>query len=642
MSTRHVSEADRVRAALAVIPAEDYTTWIGMAFAVKAGLGEDGFGIWDAWSRTAHNYSERAARAAWRSAGADGRKTLASLFWLARQHGFDPGYNGVQGDPRGARPGDRQGGQTASLAHRPEAAARDDARLRARHAAVAREACAIWQCARPVGPAHPYLERKQVAPVPALRELEAQALRVLLGYPPCSSGEPLEGRVLVVPVHAGDTLSTLELIDADGRKSALAGGLKAGGCWIATAGQTHEARLLPIVIAEGVATALSAWQATGWMCVAALSAGNLARVAAAWRARYPQAELLVLAESGAGHEAALRAAQAVSAALAMPRFAPQARIAGAVPTDFNDMAVLSGLRAVGDLLRDAVYAEQKQPPGAAAGPGRQYAAAMTADRPMEGRAMERDNTQQTGNAAPAGQRRTLRLRAGQQQASGGEESGQRGEPDQAPGQDGSATAHTADDVRPHGDAHDVHDVHGQALTAQDGPVRREAGELLYGLDTVPPETRALAQHRFGVQVRMATPRVNGGPYRGEVYSTEHYVIQEVSTRSVVFHAKAGMEFISGRLRWMDENQRLNGADVQVAYDGVQPKVYPWDRARDQLERTVASLKKSARDMGLGPDLETTLEQLQTASWIRVREARAAAFARTHGQVRDGSQDVPER
>lgn len=42
MSTRHVSEADRVRAALAVIPAEDYTTWIGMAFAVKAGLGEDG------------------------------------------------------------------------------------------------------------------------------------------------------------------------------------------------------------------------------------------------------------------------------------------------------------------------------------------------------------------------------------------------------------------------------------------------------------------------------------------------------------------------------------------------------------------------------------------------------------------------
>ncbi|MEK6296156.1 MAG: DNA replication protein, partial [Paraburkholderia tropica] len=142
------------------------------------------------------------------------------------------------------------------------------------------------------------------------------------------------------------------------------------------------------------------------------------------------------------------------------------------------------------------------------------------------------------------------------------------------------------------------------------------------------EIKALAQHRFGGQIRMATPRENGGPYRGEVFNTEHYLIQEVSTRSVVFHAKANMEFVSDRLRWMDENRRLNGAEVQVGYDGSHGKVYPWDRARDLLERTVASLKKSAREVGFGSELDATLDQLQGASWTRVREARAAALVQS--------------
>lgn len=162
----------------------------------------------------------------------------------------------------------------------------------------------------------------------------------------------------------------------------------------------------------------------------------------------------------------------------------------------------------------------------------------------------------------------------------------------------------------------------------DASARRQVGEPLYGLDEVPGEIRALAQHRFGAQIRMATPRENGGPYRGEVFNTEHYLIQEVSTRSVVFHEKSDMEFVSDRLRWMDENQRLNGAEVQVGYDGARAKVYPWDRARDQLERTVASLKKSAREVGFGNDLDATLDQLQATSWTRVREARAAALAQS--------------
>ncbi|WP_155632055.1 PriCT-2 domain-containing protein, partial [Burkholderia cepacia] len=40
MTTSEVHDADRARAALAVIPADDYETWVDMAFALKQGFGE--------------------------------------------------------------------------------------------------------------------------------------------------------------------------------------------------------------------------------------------------------------------------------------------------------------------------------------------------------------------------------------------------------------------------------------------------------------------------------------------------------------------------------------------------------------------------------------------------------------------------
>ncbi|MDN8068974.1 PriCT-2 domain-containing protein [Burkholderia vietnamiensis] len=625
MNTRYLSEEERARAALAMIPAGDYATWVDMAFALKQGFGEAGFDIWDEWSRTAHNYSERAARVTWRSAGESGGKTLASLFWLAQQHGFDVRASRAAMDPadrsrvQPIRPSEDKARQGAQL----------EARVRARQEAVAREALAIWKWARPVGPDHPYLERKQVRPVPTLRELEAEELHALLGYAPRSAEELLTGRVLVVPVRMGDALSTLELIDADGRKSALAGGAKSGGCWVVKPGQFREGAVTPVLIAEGVATALAAWQATGWFSVAALSSGNLRPVAALWRGRYPEAEVLVLADLGAGYEHAKQAALGTSSLLAEPRFASEARIAGAIPTDFDDMAVLSGTGAVGELLRESLYGVRARDVtgGEADGPA---AVAQGADCVLkEDHAMGNVKEKLVGDGEASGRRRTSRRRAGHQDV-----------PEPAP-QDSTAPApepataqaqpqsQTPEPV-PKPEQREADAPKPARTSARDAepPARRQVGEPLYGLDEVPGEVKALAQHRFGAQIRMATPRENGGPYRGEVFNTEHYVIQEVSTRSVVFHAKSNMEFVSDRLRWMDENQRLNGAEVQVGYDGARAKVYPWDRARDLLERTVASLKKSAREVGFGSELDATLDQLQMTSWTRVREARAAALAQS--------------
>ncbi|WP_414137297.1 hypothetical protein [Burkholderia territorii] len=173
--------------------------------------------------------------------------------------------------------------------------------------------------------------------------------------------------------------------------------------------------------------------------------------------------------------------------------------------------------------------------------------------------------------------------------------------------------------------------------------RPPLGEPLFSVSEVPNEVRAAAEHRFGSPLRMGTPREHGGPYRGEVFNTEHYLIQEVATRSVVFHRKDRMSFVSNRLKWMDENARLNGSDLQVGYDGDQAKVYPWDRARDLLERTVGSLKKSARELNFSPNLEEMLDQLRARSWIRIREARAAALekSREPGALREAG-STPDR
>lgn len=617
MSTTWVDETTRVRAALAVIPADDYGTWVDMAFALKHGFGDAGFDIWDEWSRTAGNYSERSARTTWRSAKDSGGKTLASLFWLARQHGFDL--------KRTHYP-DRM---ATALAPHPdvlERRARDEARQQARHAAVAREAQEIWQWARPVGPEHPYLVRKQLEPTRSLRELEAPELQALLGYVAASEEQPLEGRVLVVPFWIGEAISTLELIDEQGRKSSLAGGVKRGGYWIAGPAPTGSEPTTPILIGEGMATVLSAYGATGWVALATLSSGTLPEVAGALRERYPDADLVVLADIGPGEPKARQAAEESQARLALPAFADDARLGGKPPTDFNDMAVLLGAARVGDHLREVAFGSVGL---AVDGMEANVAIAIDAthaetDEPKE-EVMSRVKETLVNDAEGSSRRRSSKRSAAKQ----------------------------SDTPEAHVPASAAAEVNGAAAgpsalpPATDPPAagttrsvsaRPPVGEPLFAVGDVPNEVRALAEHRFGTPLRMGTPRENGGPYRGEVFNTEHYLIQEVATRSVVFHPKDQMEFASDRLRWMDENARLNGAELQIGYDADRPKVYPWDRARDLLERTVGSLKKSARELNFSPNLEGMLDQLQARSWARVREARAAALEQS--KKRAASQDPP--
>jgi putative DNA primase/helicase len=199
------------------------------------------------------------------------------------------------------------------------------------------------------------LARKQVSPVTTLREIDAVKAAQILGYSPKCRGEPLSGRLLVVPVKQGDVLSTLELIDGDKRKSALAGqGTKACGYWATRQLPEGDGKGLTVLIGEGVATVLSSSAATGQLGIAALSAGNLPAVAKAMREHYPSAEIVLLADlvkaTGLPDPHAIEAASIVAGKTAIPDFGSDRDPA---MTDFNDMAQIYGAKAVAQAISSA-------------------------------------------------------------------------------------------------------------------------------------------------------------------------------------------------------------------------------------------------------------------------------------------------
>lgn len=201
---------------------------------------------------------------------------------------------------------------------------------RADEAAV--RATRIWASARPAPEDHPYLAPKQAASL---------ALRTDAG------------RRLVVPLQDIDgRIHSVEFIAPDGAKRFLAGGAKKGHFAVVGA----EPGLLaepggPLLICEGWATGASLHIATGHTVIAAMDAGNLMPVAEALRARFPAADLVLVADNDTkpdrdgnpGVEAARKVALAVDGRLAVPDG----------PGDANDLFCSEGPDVVAALVASA-------------------------------------------------------------------------------------------------------------------------------------------------------------------------------------------------------------------------------------------------------------------------------------------------
>lgn len=341
--------ADRIADALHFIDASDRDTWLRMGMAIKSELADVGFDVWAQWSQQAESYNDKDARDVWKSIQSGGKVTIGTLFYEAKANGWRD--DGTHQKPTPEALAQRQ----CSAAER---AAKAEAEMARERAATAAKAVAILKAATEAKADHPYLIRKQVPPVATLREIDAGAATAILGYVPKSGEEPLTGRLLVVPVKQGEGISTLELIDGDKRKAALVGrGSKVGGYWATERLPEGSGQGLTLLIGEGVATVLSAREATGKLGIAALSAGNLPAVAKAMRERYPAVEVVILADlvkdTGEPDPHAVEAARRVGGRLAVPNFGADRE---AEQTDFNDMATQCGLEAVREAIATAIPA----------------------------------------------------------------------------------------------------------------------------------------------------------------------------------------------------------------------------------------------------------------------------------------------
>jgi putative DNA primase/helicase len=109
------------------------------------------------------------------------------------------------------------------------------------------------------------------------------------------------------------------------------------------------------VICEGYATAATLHDATGDAVAVAFDCGNLARVAAKLRERYPRAEIVIAADNdrftdgNPGLTAARTAAGGVRARVAVPMFANSED-----GTDWNDFALSRGVAAVRSWFAEAL------------------------------------------------------------------------------------------------------------------------------------------------------------------------------------------------------------------------------------------------------------------------------------------------
>ena len=216
----------------------------------------------------------------------------------------------------------------------------DDKRQR-QHEKTKAEAESTWTSAQPADPGHGYLIRKGIQPH-NLRQTQRDGLEVLL----------------VAARDVDDNLWNLQRIYPDQRerdKLFLKGGRKQG-CFH-TFGEPSEIR----VLCEGIATAASLHEATGYCVHSTFDCGNLLPVAEALRAKHPQDQIIIAGdddhrtEGNPGVRKAEEAARAVNGTVALPDFGTDRPDHA---TDFNDLHQLKGLEVVKQCIENAKHPQQ--------------------------------------------------------------------------------------------------------------------------------------------------------------------------------------------------------------------------------------------------------------------------------------------
>lgn len=342
-----MSDYDEIRKALSHLDAGERDFWVRMGAAVKDELGEDGFELWDDWSRQSDSYKSADAKAVWKSLK-QGHIHIGTLFYHARENGYRPDKPYTPPSP------EEVARRAAEAAAKKQAAEQEQQRVQAK---AARTAYGIWKNSQPATPEHAYLQAKGIDDPSVLRGVRVNEYKGSLN--------------LVVPIYADKKLVNVQTINADGGKHFLDGGRVQGGYSIV--GDMKQADK-GLYVAEGFATAASVHQATGQPVIVAFNAGNLVAVAEKLAHNLHENQRVIFAADNDASQTGLKKAQQAAALfngraeVMMPEFSGSliaqyqaTHGQDKLPSDFNDLHQLAGLQAVRDTLGKRVEPEQALP-----------------------------------------------------------------------------------------------------------------------------------------------------------------------------------------------------------------------------------------------------------------------------------------
>ncbi len=334
---------EAVRAALACIPPDcGHDDRVRLAFAVFDAVGEAGADAWLSWAAARSKPDAAEDRATWRSARKPGPVRAATLFGVAKDHGYKPG----------PLPKPTAAELKAQAAARRAAAERDERERRERQRAAAIEAAKLWASAADVtNPAAvPYLARKKVG---------AHGVRCLADGTLCvplrdAAGELVNVQRIVPERPRGG--SPEKLFTKGARKTGAFHpiGDPEGAAWL--------------LLGEGYATAATCHEATGRPAIVCFDAGNLAHVVRAVRGRWPAARLALCADDDGATEARTGKNPGREKATDAARLAGKGRGLVILPaglpadgsggSDFNDLAAIAGPAAVREVIEGAIAAAE--------------------------------------------------------------------------------------------------------------------------------------------------------------------------------------------------------------------------------------------------------------------------------------------
>ncbi len=338
----------KIQEAIEYIPADDRDLWLNIGFALQDELGDNGFPIFDSWSSRSDSYNQRDTQSVWKSFKGGSIK-IATLFHYAKENGWQP----EAGVTLAAAQKDAQEATQEAAKQRREA---EQLARAVKQEDAAKKALEVWKIGTSAKE-NPYLKRKSADATDTMRQTHIDDIVSIISYRPKATTKKfaddpyLQGQALIIPVMVNGKFSTLELIDGDGRKSALAYGRKGGGYWATGKLPEGDGSGMTFVIGEGVATVLSG-TADKHYGISALSCHNLPNVAQQIREQYPQARIIILSDIGNGEKDATRAALENGGDLFKPVF-PE----GAIGDDANDLAAIIGGEALHRLIEAAVPPE---------------------------------------------------------------------------------------------------------------------------------------------------------------------------------------------------------------------------------------------------------------------------------------------